>query len=102
MASEADFDASTSDAERAARGYDFPILVDRAARLARAAGVTFATHALVVDWRGRVRYNGAIDSDAATLHGDARSYLADAVAAIVAGRVSAAGGEPKGCVLRKP
>ncbi len=73
-------------AEALVRGYRFPLLTDSDARLARLFGARFATHAIVVDAAGRVRYSGGIDSDKNELHGDAQPYLRDAIDALLAGR----------------
>jgi peroxiredoxin len=66
-------------AEAARRGYPFPILVDRRARLADALGAKFASFVVVIDDRARVHYRGGIDSDETHLHADAKPYLREAL-----------------------
>lgn len=82
------------------RGYAFPLLTDRGGKLAKSMHAEFATHTIVVDDTGRVRYSGALDSDKNRLHDDARRYLADALNELLAGREPRdAGREPLGCAL---
>jgi hypothetical protein len=91
------------DAEEARRrGYPFPILVDRGARLADAVGADYAAYTVVVDREGRLRYRGGIDSDRNHLRADAVPYLGDALGDLLDGR------EPRrtdaktlGCALQK-
>lgn len=91
------------DAEEARRrGYTFPILVDRGAKLADALEAQYATYSVVVDREGRVHYRGGIDSDKIDLHDDATPYLRDALDDLLAGR------EPRlayaktlGCALQR-
>lgn len=66
------------------------------------AGARFSTHAVVIDADGRIRDRGGIDSDSITLHEDATPWLADALEAVLEGRVAGAGGEPRGWVLARP
>lgn len=74
---------------------------DSSARLARALGVQFATHAVVFDASGNVVYSGALDSDRVILHDDARMYLAESLDELLAGRRPRHGSpEPLGCVLQ--
>jgi hypothetical protein len=72
-------------AEGARRGYPFPILVDRGAKLADALGAEYATYSVIVDARGDVRYRGGIDSDKSHLRDDATPYLRDALDDLLAG-----------------
>jgi peroxiredoxin len=90
------------DAEVArARGYAFPLLTDRGARLADALGAEFATHTVVVEPDGRIAYSGGIDSDMNRLHDSARHYLRDALEALLAGqKPQGTHGEALGCALR--
>jgi hypothetical protein len=84
------------------RGYPFPILGDRGARLAEALGAEYATYSVVVDGSGRVRYRGGIDTDKTHLHDDATPYLKDALDDLLADhepRVAA--GKALGCSLQK-
>lgn len=88
--------------EKEERGYPFPILSDPQGHLADALGARFATHSVVIDGDGRVRYRGGIDSDRSRLRADAKLHLRDALRALLAG------GEPErretkvfGCFLRR-
>lgn len=88
-------------AEARKRGYAFPLLTDSDARLARLFGAKFATHAIVVDTLGNVRYSGGIDADKNVLHAEAKPYLRDALDALSAGRTPPVPErEPLGCALR--
>jgi hypothetical protein len=91
------------DAEEARRrGYPFPILVDRGAKLADAVGAVYAGYAVVVDAGGRIRYRGGIDSDKTHLHDDAQPYLKDALDDLFAGREPrVAEGKTLGCALQR-
>ncbi len=100
--SEVGADQARDDAELRRRGYPFPVVIDRGAKLANALGAEYATYSVVVDDAGRVRYHGGIDSDKSHLHEDATPYLGDALDDLVAGRpVRAAANEGLGCALRK-
>lgn len=101
IASEPGLDAAGLAAERAARGYGFPLLLDGGGAFASAAGATFATHTVIIDATGEILYSGGIDSDSVKLHDDAKPYLEDALTALTGGKPSPTGGEPRGCVLRK-
>jgi hypothetical protein len=68
------------------RAYPYPILIDRRATLARALGAEYATYAIVLDARGRVRYRGAVDSDLVHLRADATPHLRNALDDLLAGR----------------
>lgn len=82
------------------RGYRLLLLTDAGARLAQALHAEFATHAVVVDADGNVRYSGGLDSDKNRLHAGARPYLREALDDILAGRTPAARRpEPLGCAL---
>ncbi len=89
-------------AEAKARGFRFPLLLDPGGKLARTLGARFCATAVVIDARGRVRYMGGIDGDSARLHDDARPWLRDAVAAVLAGREpDPARTESRGCYLQR-
>jgi peroxiredoxin len=75
------------DAARAReRGYDFPVLLDPGAALARTLHAEYATEAFVVDREGRVRYHGGLDSDQKKLHDDAEPLLANALDDLLQGK----------------
>jgi hypothetical protein len=83
------------------RGYAFPLLTDRDARLAKALNAEFATHAIVVDSSGRVRYSGGIDSDKNHMRPSATPYLRHALDDLLAGNEPRTPDrEPLGCALR--
>jgi len=93
--------AARDAAEARRRGYPFVLLTDADARLARLFGAKFATHAIVADATGAVRYSGGIDSDKNVLHADAKPYLREAIDALLAGRTPPTPDrEPLGCALR--
>ena len=91
------------DAEEAKRrGYPFPILGNRGARLADALGAEYATFTVVFDSGGRVRYRGGIDTDKSHLHEGATTYLKDALDDLLANREPRlADGKTLGCSLQK-
>jgi len=90
------------DEEARRRGYTFPILVDRGARLAVALGAQYATYSVVVDRAGRLRYRGGIDSDKNHLRDDAVPYLEDALDDLLAGREPRiADAKTLGCALQE-
>jgi hypothetical protein len=83
------------------RGYPFPIVIDRGAKLANALGAEFASYSVVVDSEGRVRYHGGIDSDQRQLHEDAQPYVQNAIDDLLAGRSPRVEkGEALGCTLQ--
>jgi hypothetical protein len=89
-------------AEARQRGYPFPILGDRGARLANALGAEYATYTVVFDSQGRVRYRGGIDTDKSHLHDEATAYLKDAIDDLLAARrPRLAEGKTLGCSLQK-
>ena len=89
-------------AEAHRRGYPFPIVLDRGAKLANALGAEFASYSVVLDAEGRVRYHGGIDSDQRHLHEDAQLYVQNAIDDLLAGRSPRAEkGEALGCTLEK-
>lgn len=82
--------------------YPFPVLTDEGARLADSLRAEFATHSVVVDRLGRIRYSGGIDSDSTRLHADAELFLKDALDDLLAGKPPReAQSEALGCALRK-
>ncbi len=87
--------------EVAARGYPFPIVLDRGARLAKAAGALYAGQTFVIDRSGRPVYQGGIDSDRTRLTNGKASYLVDALDDLLAGRPPrVAQTKVLGCALR--
>ena len=84
------------------RGYPFPILRDRGAKLAEALGAKYATYSVVLDPQARVRYRGGIDTDKSHVHDDATAYLSDALDDLLADREPrVAEGKTLGCSLQK-
>lgn len=85
------------------RGYPFPLLSDPGGRLARALGAQYASHSVVLDAHGRVRYSGAFDSNGVQLTHDATQHVRDAVEALLAGHPPPARErEGLGCLLQLP
>ncbi|HTQ07583.1 MAG TPA: redoxin family protein [Polyangiaceae bacterium] len=98
--SEVGAEPATDAAAAKQRAYPFALLTDRGAKLAKAVHARFATHAVVVDASGAIRYSGGIDSDKNRLHEDARPYLRQALDEILAGREPPVRDrEPLGCAL---
>ncbi len=79
-------DEAADEAEGKRRGYPFPIVRDRGAKLARELGAEYATYSVLLDDEGRVLYRGGIDSDKDHLHDDAQPYLRDAIDDVLARR----------------
>lgn len=94
----ADVDA----AEATRRGYPFPLLLDRGARLADALDAQYATYTVIVDAEGRIRYRGGFDSDKTHLRADATPYVRNALDDLLAGRAPrVAEAKALGCALEK-
>ncbi|MBZ5590252.1 MAG: thioredoxin family protein [Acidobacteriia bacterium] len=89
--------------ERAkARGYAFPYVVDAgASQMARAFGATHTPEAFLFDPRGVLVYHGAIDDNVEDPSKVTRSYLRDAVDAVVSrSRPAVAQSKAIGCSLK--
>lgn len=72
--------------ERAAeKGFNFPYLWDESQDVAQAYGATHTPHVFLVDGNGTVRYRGAIDDNYDDPDKVERSYLRDALDAVLAG-----------------
>ncbi len=89
-------------AEARKRGYSFPILLDRDAKLADRLGAEYSSYAVIVDSSGVIRYRGGIDSDKDHLRADATPYLKNAIDDLLARReVGVAETQALGCALRR-
>jgi hypothetical protein len=89
-------------AEAARRGYPFPLLIDRGARLADALDAQYATYSVIVNAEGHVLYRGGIDSDKTHLRESSTPYLRDALDDLLAGRAPRiAEAKTLGCSLEK-
>ncbi len=88
--------------ERAkARGFAFPYVVDSTSDVARAFGATHTPEAFLFDAAGTLVYHGAIDDNAQDATKVEHRYLADAAAALLAGKpVVTAETKSIGCSLR--
>jgi thiol-disulfide isomerase/thioredoxin len=89
-------------AEARNRGFPFPILIDKGARIADILHAEYSTFSVIVDRDGRTRYAGGIDSDHSKLNSDSVPYLRNAIDDLLAGN------EPRqartkslGCTLQK-
>ncbi len=91
------------DAEEARRrGYPFPLWTSANGSAASAFGAEAATHTVVIDREGRVRYAGGIDSDHTQLTEEAQAYLKDALDDVLAGRETRTPrGKVLGCALTR-
>lgn len=96
---------STLDRDRAEakeRQYPYPILSDPGAKLADALGAVYATHTVVLDPRGKVRYRGGIDSSRAHIKLDGKFFLREALVDLLEGREPRdEGSKVLGCFLRR-
>ncbi len=100
--SEATAGPAKDEAERARRGYAWPIVSDPRGEWADAFGAEFGTFVLVLDPTGAVRYRGGIDSDRAHLSDGATPWLRDALVALVEGREPPLGEtRALGCLLER-
>jgi len=90
------------EAEARRRGYPFPVLVDRGARVAGLLSAEYASYSVVLDRGARIRYAGAIDSDRIQLRDTATPHLKNALDDLLAGRnPRVAEVEALGCTLEK-
>jgi len=95
--------AERARAERAARGYPFPLLFDPSGQTIDALGADYATYTVVLDHEGRVLYGGGIDSDKQHLTASPRTYLRDALTDLTDGRPPRTpSGKTLGCSLERP
>lgn len=72
-------------------GYAFPYVVDATSDVARAFGATKTPEAFLFDGKGKLVYHGAIDDNAQHADQVTSRWLADAVAAVAAGKPVATG-----------
>lgn len=82
------------------------VLIDSDAQIARAYGAKTTPHMFVIDPKGKLVYNGAIDdkasSDAADIAG-AKNYVSAALTEAMAGKpVTVASTNPYGCSVKYP
>lgn len=82
-------------------GYRFPYVVDATSEVARAFGATKTPEAFLFDAKGRLVFHGAIDDNAREPKAVKSRWLADAVAAVAAGRpVPVAESKALGCSIK--
>jgi hypothetical protein len=100
--SEADASPERDRAEALRRGYPFPILEDRGARLANELRAEYATYSVLLDRSGHVLYRGGIDTDKSHLRDDATPFLRNALDDVLSGHAPRlAEGKTLGCALQK-
>ena len=100
VAANVDEDPALIAAVAAERGLTFPLLLDRGCRVADAYGAETTPHIFVIDPAGRPAYRGSIDDRSFRQRTAARSYLSDALKALLAGRQpDPAETPPYGCAL---
>ncbi|MFZ5805294.1 MAG: thioredoxin family protein [Acidobacteriota bacterium] len=82
-------------------GYRFPYVMDTTSDVARAFGATRTPEAFLFDAQGKLVYHGAIDDNAEKPQEVKKTYLADALAAVVAGKpVPVAETKALGCSIK--
>lgn len=82
-------------------GYRFPYVMDATSEVARAFGATRTPEAFLFDAQGKLVYHGAIDDNAEKPQEVKHTYLADALAAVVAGKpVPVAETKALGCSIK--
>lgn len=82
-------------------GYRFPYVMDATSEVARAFGATHTPEAFLFDAQGKLVYHGAIDDNAEKPQEVKKTYLADALAAVVAGKpVPVAETKALGCSIK--
>jgi cytochrome oxidase Cu insertion factor (SCO1/SenC/PrrC family) len=82
-------------------GYRFPYVVDATSDVARAFGASHTPEAFLFDARGRLVYHGAVDDNAREPQAVKSRWLADAVAAVAAGKpVPVAESKALGCSIK--
>lgn len=82
-------------------GYRFPYVMDATSDVARAFGATRTPEAFLFDAQGKLVYHGAIDDNAEKPQEVKKTYLADALAAVVAGKpVPVAETKALGCSIK--
>jgi hypothetical protein len=82
-------------------GYKFPYVVDATSDVARAFGATKTPEAFLFDAKGRLVYHGAVDDNARDAKAVTNRWLADAVAAVAAGKpVAVAESKALGCSIK--
>jgi peroxiredoxin len=79
----------------------YPILIDNSGTTGKAYGAKTTPHMFVIDQKGTVIYNGAIDDDPTGTKDNARSYVAEAIEAALAGTaVPTPKTDPYGCSVK--
>jgi len=82
-------------------GYRFPYVVDATSDVARAFGATKTPEAFLFDASGRLVYHGALDDNARDAKAVKSRWLADAIAAVAAGKpVPVARSKALGCTIK--
>lgn len=83
------------------RGFKFPYVVDETSGVAKAFGATRTPEVFLFDANGQLVYHGAIDDNAREPEKVEKRYLADALAAVAAGRpVPVAKTKALGCTIK--
>jgi peroxiredoxin len=95
-------DAARDRAWRTEQGFAYPVLDDHAGTIGTAYGAKTTPHMFVIDRKGTVVYEGAIDDDAAGGNETtARNYVAEALDDVTAGKpVRVADTKPYGCSVK--
>lgn len=84
------------------RKVKFPILRDRGNRVADIYGALTTPHLFVVDRRGKLAYEGAIDDQTWNIHVPTKNYLTTVLDALVAGKATPiTASTPFGCTIKR-
>lgn len=81
----------------------YQVLNDSAGAAAKAFGARTTPHMFIIDAKGNLAYNGAIDDDAAGSSANPTNYVAKALDELLAGKtVTTSQTKPYGCGVRVP
>jgi len=94
-------DAARDRTWRTEQGFAYPVLDDQAGTIGTSYGAKTTPHMFIIDRKGTVVYEGAIDDDAAGAEKSARNYVAEALDDVTDGKpVRVAETKPYGCSVK--
>jgi peroxiredoxin len=83
------------------KGFNFPYLYDESQQVARAYGAERTPEFFVFDNKGVLHYHGALDDNYEAPEAVEKTYLRDALEAVLSGQSPATGETaPKGCTIK--